>query len=107
MIVCSCFSAALPLLHGKHGRSEFMNGRTLIRCIAIAAVTLATGACTTAPPEKMSILDVMATGASSGTMSCAALDAATLCVKGARLDRSKKCGCVDKGAITDGQAFSF
>jgi hypothetical protein len=84
-----------------------MNGRMLIRCIAIGSFALATAACTTAPPERMSILDVMAAGSSGRPMTCAALDAATLCVKGSRLDRSKKCGCVDRATMADGQAFTF
>jgi hypothetical protein len=89
-----------------------MNGRMLIRGIAIS-VTLALTACATAPPhakappQEMSILDAMGTRSNVRPASCAALDAATVCVQASRLDRTKKCGCVERQSLTDGSAFRF
>ena len=83
-----------------------MNGRMLIRGIAIC-VALALTACATPPPQEMSILDTMGARSTARPMSCAALDAATVCVQASRLDRTKSCGCVERQAITDGSAFRF
>ena len=85
-----------------------MKGRPLARGIAICTA-LAVAGCATAPPQELSILDAMnARPTLSGRpMSCAALDAATMCVQSSRLDRTKDCGCVDRQSITDGRAFSF
>ena len=84
-----------------------MNGRMLIRGIALC-VTLALAACATAPPQEVSILDAMGEARSTARpMSCAALDAATVCVQSSRLDRTRNCGCADRQSITDGRAFGF
>jgi hypothetical protein len=84
-----------------------MNLRIVGRCIAIS-LTLAVAACATAPPERASILDVMEEGASSSRpRSCAAVNAATFCEQSSRLDRAKKCGCVDRQSLTDGTPFVF
>jgi hypothetical protein len=89
-----------------------MNGRKLTRGIiraAILGVAVALSACATAPPpQELSILDAVADQHSSmGRQSCAALNAATVCVKSTRLDQNKKCGCADRQAITDGTVFQF
>jgi hypothetical protein len=89
-----------------------MNGRNLTHRIIHAAflgLTLALGACATSPPPKeVSILDAVADQHSSvGSQSCAALNAATVCMRSTRLDKEKKCGCADRHAITDGKLFQY
>ncbi len=76
-----------------------MNGRMLIRGIAICT-TLSFAGCATAPPSELSVLDVMREGPTSKALSCAALNAATLCVQSSRLDRTKECSCVDRHAVS-------
>jgi hypothetical protein len=83
-----------------------MNGRMLTRGITLC-ITLALAGCATAPPQELSILDVMQEGSMSKSLSCAALDAATLCVQSSRLDRSKECGCVDRQSVSGAQQFRF
>jgi hypothetical protein len=83
-----------------------MNGRMLIRGIAICLM-LALAGCATAPAQELSILDAMREGSTSKPLSCAALDAATLCVQSSRLDRTKDCSCIDRHAVSDGQMFKF
>jgi hypothetical protein len=83
-----------------------MNGRMLTRGIALC-ITLALAGCATAPPQELSILDVVQGGSMSQPLSCAALGAATLCVQSSRLDRSKECSCVDRQAVTGASQFKF
>jgi hypothetical protein len=82
-----------------------MNGRTLIRASAVCIALTLVG-CAAAPPQELSILDAMQAG-STKPLSCAALDAATFCVKSSRLDRSKDCSCVDRQSVYDGRQFRF
>ena len=83
-----------------------MNVRTVGRCLVLS-LTLAVAACSTAPPERASILDLMEEGAARRPQSCAALNAATFCEQSSRLDRSKKCGCVDRNSLTNGTPYVF
>jgi len=76
------------------------------RCLALS-VTLAVAACASAPPERHSIVDELHLGASSGPRNCAALNAATFCEQSSRLDRTKKCSCVDRRSLTDGSPVTF
>jgi hypothetical protein len=78
-----------------------MNGRMLTHAAALC-ITLALTACATAPKQEMSILDAMAAGSMSQPLSCAAMDAATLCVKATRLSKTKDCGCVGRQEIANG-----
>ena len=79
-----------------------MNGRMLTRAIALC-ITLAVSACATAPPQELSILDAMSARSMSGPLSCAAMDAATVCVQTTRLGKDKNCGCVDRREIAGGK----
>jgi hypothetical protein len=83
-----------------------MNFRSVGRCLALG-LTLAVAACSTTPPERTSILDLMEEGAARRPQNCAALNAATFCEQSSRLDRSKKCGCVDRNSLTNGTPYVF
>jgi hypothetical protein len=83
-----------------------MNRRTLTCGIAVC-ITLILAGCASAPSQELSILDAMQAGSSSKPLSCAALDAATFCVKSSRLDRSKDCSCVERQSVYDGRQFKF
>jgi hypothetical protein len=89
-----------------------MNGRMLARRIAplvLAGVVLALTGCATSSPRELSILEAIDTqqGFNAGPQSCAALDAATVCVQSMRFDRSKECGCADRYSISEGKLFRF
>jgi hypothetical protein len=83
-----------------------MNLRIVARCLALS-LTLAVAACATAPSEHASILDVMEEGASARPQNCAALNAATFCEQSSRLDRTKKCSCVDRRSLAEGAPVTF
>ena len=78
-----------------------MNSRTLTRGLALC-ITLALAACATTPPQEHSILDAMAEQSLSKPLSCAAMNAATVCMKSSRLDRNKNCACADRHSIANG-----
>ncbi len=88
-----------------------MNGRMLTRGIApviMSGIALALTACATAPPRELSILEAIdAQRFSMGPQSCAALDAATVCVQSTRLDKSKECSCADRYSLREGKLFRF
>jgi hypothetical protein len=97
------------LRHGTYRRcqldtlagDEKMIGRMLTRAAALCiAVTLA--GCATTPPQEMSILDAVAARSMSQPLSCAAMDAATLCVQTSRLDKRKSCSCVGRQQLING-----
>lgn len=84
-----------------------MTFRVFARCIAVS-LTLAVTACASAPPpDRLSILDVMEEGASQRPQSCAAMNAATFCEQTSRLDKTRKCSCVDRQSLTEGKPFVF
>lgn len=88
-----------------------MTGRMLARTIAICmtlAMTLAITACASAPTQQISILDALAAQSANGhPMSCAAMNAATVCTQTTRLSRDKSCECVDRQQLAGAKAFSF
>jgi hypothetical protein len=74
----------------------------------VLSLTLAMAACVTAPPpERASILELMEQGATPRPQDCAALNAATFCEQVSRLDRTKKCSCVDRRSLTNGTPYVF
>jgi hypothetical protein len=68
----------------------------------VMALAVALSGCATAPPQPLSILDAMSAQPMNHPQSCEAVNAATVCVQAMRLSRNKSCGCVDRGAIADG-----
>jgi len=68
-----------------------------------ATLIVSLGGCATAPRKEVSILDAVAAQSSMNPpQSCAAMNAATVCVQTMRLSKNKSCGCVDRGAISEG-----
>jgi hypothetical protein len=88
-----------------------MNGRMLIRGFVratLVGITLSLTACATAPPQELSIIEAINDqGFTMGPQSCAALDAATVCVKSTRLDKDKSCSCADRYQLSDGKLLRF
>jgi hypothetical protein len=80
---------------------EKMNGR-MLKCAAALCIAVTLAGCASAPPQEMSILDAMAARSTGKPLSCAAMDAATLCVQTSRLDKRKSCSCVGRQQLIDG-----
>lgn len=86
-------------MKGKHARA-FALGLVLSPMILLIG-------CATARPQELSILDAMANGAMMQPQSCAARNAATVCVQTMRLNRVKDCSCVDRRQFMDGRLDGF
>ena len=92
-----------------------MNCRMLARGIIpviMAGVALALTACASAPPRELSILEAIdaqaySTSFNTGSQSCAGPDVARVCVKSARLEKSRECSCADRFSIKDGKPTRF
>jgi len=86
-----------------------MKGKLRRTSVAVLLTSLGialSGCATTAAPQELSILDAMSAQSLSRPQSCAALNAATMCIQTMRLSRNKDCGCVDRQAIATGNFAS-
>lgn|GEM_PF-2079239 len=73
-----------------------MIGRMLVRGIVIS-LTLGVVACASAPHSELSIFEAMEAQQRMAPASCAAVNAATMCVGSSRFDR--QCTCVDRSQL--------
>jgi hypothetical protein len=92
--------------HDNAHRRRLMN-RLLIRGVTALCIGLSLAGCATTQPQEISILDAMAARSANQPLSCAAMNAATVCVKSMRLDRNQKCECADRSSLANGSFRGF
>jgi hypothetical protein len=81
--------------------------RLLTRGVTALCIGLSLAGCATSRPQELSILDAIAVRSVSQPLSCAAMNAATVCVKSMRLDRNQKCECADRNSLASGPFRGF